>query len=325
MNIYEMSSRYFRRMALSKISQSGNLLTNFVKRHLDRDLTSGQANVNRQLDIAVNRIQNRIAGRLTDFVKSHIESGPTREEPSDFKAKFLKLGPGPEREKLVYDEVLKRRPFQNMVPITVPGPGGTKITYKVMPDYITIDGLRVPMSGQTAQKIANHFGMSLPTSKMTKQIWEAADTKVRPQPLSAGGTIGGKYYNGKDVVQSKISDSDSAIAYSNMIEDSLKDKNPNLVAGHMKTIVMTDRPEQLGLYGWSGDEKSFNPIQSGEHTGHDTSVHTEYGTGARLVSGDVKVTFPDGTSKMMPMENLLNNPELYHSLSDTKVKKYKVN
>lgn len=305
-------NKEFRRLSLQKIAE---------KAGISDTETVGSKGENVKGELTLAKIL-KDAGRLTDFVESKLEepSGPT-----DFKSKFLKLKPGPEREKLVFSEIKKRGKsvLGKLVPITVPGPAGTKITYEVMPDYLTIDGLRVPMSGQTAQRVANYFGMSLPTSKIDRQIWEAADTKLRPPPLSSGGQIGGKYYSGEEVVRSKIGDSDSAIAYSGMIEDELKDKDPGLVAGHMKTIVMTDRPDQLGLYGWSGASDEWSPIQKSEHTGHDTAVHTEYGTGTRLV-GNVKVTMPDGRVIPMDMDELLENEDLYKAVSDSKVKKYQV-
>jgi len=305
-------NKEFRRISLQKIAENAGISDTETVDPKDADV-KGELTLTKIL---------KDAGRLTDFVEKKLDE-PTG--PTDFKSKFLSLKPGPEREQLVFSEVVKRGEsvLGDLVPITVPGPSGTKITYEVMPDYLTIDGLRVPMSGQTAQKVANHFGMSLPTSKMDRQIWEAADTRLRPPPLSSGGRIGGKYYTGKEVVKSKIGDSDSAVAYSGMIEEELKDKKPGLVAGHMKTIVMTNRPDQLGLYGWSGASDEWSPIQKNEHTGHDTTVHTEYGTGTRLV-GNVKVTLPNGKVVPMDMDDFLEDDRLYKALSDSRVKKYEV-
>jgi hypothetical protein len=263
------------------------------------------------------------SGVLTDMVRKHL--GVKEAPVSNFREKFLALPPGPAREQLVFNAVVARKPFAKMIPITIPGPNGTKITYNVMPDYITIDGLRVPMAGQTAQKVADHFGMNLPTSKMSDQIWQAADTKIRPPPLSGGGHIGGKYYSGKEVVENKINTSDSAIAYSDMIEGALQgNKKPGLVAGHMKDIIAPEGdPNKLGLYGWHGT--SGQPIQKSPQTGHDTSVHTEYGAGVRLVDSKVTVTLPDGRKITTTMDKLLNHPDMSRSVARTRgAKKYKV-
>ena len=114
-----------------------------------------------------------------------------------FREQFLQTPPGEARERLIYNEAIKLGPPRT-TPITVPGPSGTKITYRVMPDFLKIEGIRVPMSGVTAQRIAKYFGMSLPTSKMVDQIWHTAKvngTNIIARPLSGtGATYNGKHY-----------------------------------------------------------------------------------------------------------------------------------
>lgn len=259
------------------------------------------------------------AGLITDMVTQTfgLDNG-------SFKDKFLKFSPGLAREEFIYNEITKRKPPINLIPIQVNAPDGSKITYSVMPDYITIEGIRVPMAGVTAQKVANFYGMNLPTSKMSKQIWEAADTKIRPTPLSAGGTIDGKYYTGRQVVDKKISDSDSSVAYSQMIEDELK-KHPgaNLIAGHMKDIIAPEGdPNKLGLFGWF-DAKG-KPLQYSAQTPHSTTVHAEYGSGTRLVGNQVTIIKPDGTKYNTTLENVLNDPTLSKAIATVPgAKKYK--
>jgi hypothetical protein len=261
------------------------------------------------------------SGVLADFVRKKLDV-----KPSSFKEAFLKLKPGPEREQLVYDEVIKRKPLGMMVPITVPGPYGTEITYKVMSDFLTIDGMRVPMSGKTAQRIANHFGLSLPTSKITEQIWDSAGREgqqVAAKPLSGrGATIGGRRYSGKQIVERFISDSRAASAYNELMNKQISSKDKPLVAGHGKTIVMTDRPNQLGLYG--GRDSRGNIIQNSEHTGHDIDIHTEYMTFGRFIAGDAEVKLPNGKTINTTMKKLLNHPEMHKAISKTKVKEYNV-
>jgi len=259
----------------------------------------------------------KLAGNLTNFVKK--ELGKLK---SSFKEAFLKLPPGLEREKLIYEQVIKSNLKANLIPVTIDGPAGIKITYSVMPDYITIDGIRIPMAGKTAQKVADHFKMKLPTDKMSDQIWEAADVKLRPAPLSSGGRIGGKYYSGKEVVKSKIGDSDSAVAYSEMIEEQLKEKGKKgLIAGHMKSVIMPLRPGKLGLYGWRGEKG--DTIQKSPITSHDTSIHTEYGAGTRLVDRKITVTLPNGKIIKTTMDEVMNHPKLYKYISQVKgINKY---
>lgn len=242
-----------------------------------------------------------------------------------FKDEFSKTPPGPNREELVFNAAIRQGPPTQLVPVTINAPDGSKITYRTMPDYLTIDGIRVPMAGATAQRLADHWKMQLPTPKMSKQIWDAADTKIRPTPLSAGGRIGGKYYSGKEVVRSKISDSDSSIAYNDMINNQLSTlpNQPTLVAGHMKDIVQPSDPNKLGLYGWY-DEKGV-PIQYSAQTPHDITVHTEYGAGTRFIDNTVTIIRPDGKIETKTMEEIQRDPSLSKAIaSETGTKRYNV-
>jgi hypothetical protein len=187
-------------------------------------------------------------------------------------------------------------------------PDGTKVIYKVMQDYINIDGIRVPMTGVTAQRIADHFGMNLPTTKMSKQIWQAADAKLPPAPMSAGGKIGDKYYSGQEVVSHKISDSDTAVAFNERINQQLQDKrNAKLYAGHMKDIIQPDDPNRLGITGWYHPDGT--PIQKGNISSHDIHNHSEYASGARLVADEVTV-IKDGKTINTTLDKLLSDKSL---------------
>ncbi len=223
-------------------------------------------------------------------------------------AKFTK--PSPEREAFVLRTLLalpREQVVQNMKSITVKRPDGTTITYKVMPDYITVDGMRVPMSGNTAQQVADHFGLSLPSAQMAQDIHNNADVKVAAQPLSGTGTtIGGVRYSPDDVVRNKgVGYAPFAISYNEKINQQLADKgfNPGsgqIVSGFAKDIVAPPKSGKLGLYGLYDDKGK--PIQGGSgETPHDTSVHTEYGSFVRLVSPEVTITHPNGETEVKPV------------------------
>jgi hypothetical protein len=218
-----------------------------------------------------------------------------------FKDDYAKFPqPSPEREAFVYKAITslpKEAILKSMKPISVKRPDGATITYKVMPDYLTIDGVRVPMSGNTAQRVANHFGLNLPSAAMAKEIYQNADVKVTAKPLSGSGTsVGGKQYSGSDVVNTGVGYAPFAINYNDKINQQLADqgaKDGQIVSGFAKDIVAPPSPGKLGLYGLF-DAKG-NPIQGGNgQTPHDTSVHSEYGSFVRLVSPDVEITYPDG-------------------------------
>jgi hypothetical protein len=227
-----------------------------------------------------------------------------------FKEEYSKFGqPSPAREKFVLDTLTnlpREQVVKTMKPVTIIKPDGTKITYQVMPDYITIDSMRVPMAGNTAQKIADHFGLNLPTAKMVDEIYQNADVKVQAQPLSgSGANINGKQYSGSDVVNKGVGYAPFAIAYNDKINKQLAEKGVNaggdqIVAGFAKDIVPPLKPGSLGLYGMY-DAKG-KPIQGGNgQTPHETVAHTEYGSFVRLVSPNVTITYPDGKIETKPL------------------------
>ena len=223
-------------------------------------------------------------------------------------AKFTK--PSPEREAFVLRTLLalpREQVVGAMKPISVKKPDGSTVTYKVMPDYITVDGMRVPMSGNTAQQVADHFGLSLPSAQMAQDIHNHADVKVAAQPLSGTGTtIGGVHYSPDDVVRNKgVGYAPFAVSYNERINQQLTDKgfNPGsgqIVSGFAKDIVAPPKSGKLGLYGLY-DNKG-KPIQGGSgETPHDTAVHTEYGSFVRLVSPEVTITHPNGQTEVKPV------------------------
>jgi len=246
-----------------------------------------------------------------------------------FKDEFMKLPPGAAREELVYQAAIKQGPPKNLVPVTVDGPGGTKITYKTMADYLIIDGIRVPMTPVTAQRIANHFGMVLPTSKMSKQIYDAAKTKVRAAPLSGTGytsPLTGKHYSAKDVVKNRISQSDAAVYYSSLTDQELsKHKNPGLIGGHGKEITEPNKDasiQDVSFGGWQGS--AGDPLQpyTYAHRGQ-AGAHTEYALNARFIDGEVIVTLPNGKKVTSTMEKLRANPNLAGAIADSiQIKQY---
>lgn len=225
-----------------------------------------------------------------------------------FREQYLRFGqPSPEREAFVLKTLTslpREQVVKTMKPITVSRPDGTKITYEVMTDYITVDGMRVPMSGQTAQKVADHFGLNLPTPQIVDEIYKNADVRVDAQPLSGSGvSVEGKNYSGSQVVQKGVGYAQFASAYSDKVDQQLSErgaKEGQIVAGFAKDIVPPAKPGSLGLYGLY-DSKG-RPIQGGNgQTPHDTATHTEYGSYVRLISPTVTITNPNGSVESKPL------------------------
>jgi hypothetical protein len=169
---------------------------------------------------------------------------------------------------------------------------------KVMPDYLAIgsnsDHVRVPMTPQTAQKLADRFGMSLPTRKIVDQVHAQATVKVTPRALS------------KDREQTKTFGQHDAI-----IQGQLSGKpQGELTSGHKKDVVISDRlatrPDRVAIYGWhQSNGKPIQPLSTVHH-----KDYVDYSHGVRLVSGTVDI---DGVKR--PLAEVLADPNLAPLLS----------
>ena len=239
-----------------------------------------------------------------------------------FKEDYLKFKePSQERENFVFNSITrylnKDHIEKSMKPITVKGPNNTEITYKVMPDYVSIQGMRVPMSGMTAQRVANHFGFSIPSAQLSQKIYENADVKVQAKPLSGRSTvIDGKTYSGKDVVSKGVGYADFAAKYNDDVNRQLQEsgaQSGDIVAGFAKDVVTSPVEGRLGLHGFY-DSKG-RPIQGGDGTTpHDTKIHSEYGAFVRLVNDEVEVKHPNGEVEKKKITDVINLPT--YTISD---------
>ena len=263
------------------------------------------------------------AGTLTKLVEQ--ELGPKK---ISFKEKLLAVGHGPEREKLILAEIFKRYTYdsirKNMVPITVQGPNGMKFRYKVLPDYLMIDGVRISVSGQTAQKIVDRFKLNLPSWKQSGQILAATkpENRIRATPLSSSGytTPEGRYIPPDKVVASHINRNTAGLDY-NEKTNKLTEGKKGLVAGHGKDILAPRNPDKLGLGGWQGKDK--NPLEGSVVTGHSPRDHWEYASWIRPIDSNVEVIHPDGKVEKAKMDDISKHPEWYKAVANTPgVKRY---
>jgi hypothetical protein len=172
-------------------------------------------------------------------------------------------------------------------------------TIFVMPDYLAVgndtDFIRMPMTPQTAQRIADRFGCVLPTRKVVDAIDAAAVVRLAPQPL--------------------ISEREAVptfLEHHQLIESQRVGKALGLlVTGIKKDIVLSprvfERPNRLALYGWRKlDGQPIQPL---------TTVHTnryvDYSHGVRLVSNTIEY---DGERRKLT--ELLVDPDLCSIVSD---------
>ena len=179
--------------------------------------------------------------------------------------------------------------------------GGKEVSdhLEVMPDYIAIgsdsDFVRIPMTPQTAQQIADQFGCTLPTRKMVDAIDRVAEVRLAPHPMTVD----------REAI--------ATFAEHNAIIEKQRGDKPlgSLTIGSKKDIVLTPRifekPHRLAIYGWR--QLNGQPIQPL------TIVHwngyVDYSHGVRLVRDSVEV---DG--KNVKISDLLADPDRCGLVSD---------
>jgi hypothetical protein len=182
--------------------------------------------------------------------------------------------------------------------------GGTHVgTIWVMPDYLAIgsnaDFVRIPMTPMTAQRVADHFGFILPTKKVVDLIYEQAQIKLRPTPLTAGP---------------KMVTNDYIWEHHLRIQQQLDEMKPyqgKLMAGLKKDIVITNRlvqlPRRVAIYGWH--QKSQSPIQplSLVHGNH----YADYSHGVRLIAGTMSLDNAE-----VPVVEVLEDKRIVEMVSD---------
>jgi hypothetical protein len=173
------------------------------------------------------------------------------------------------------------------------------IELRVMPDYLSVgsdaDFVRVPLTPRTAMRIADAFGCVLPTQKIVDEIYEQAELKLEPRPLTEQ----------REAVA-------TFVQHNRVIVEQRAGRAPGaLIAGLKKDVVLSNRlsekPGRVAIYGWhTPDGKPIQPL---------TIVHidryVDYSHGIRFVCREVTV---DG--KPMDIADVLKDREWCALLSD---------
>lgn len=181
------------------------------------------------------------------------------------------------------------------------------VVYQVMPDYLAVgsdsDFCRIPMNPHTAQRLADQFGASMITSKISDHIYEKAEIRLNPFNYIPVG-------NANELV-SKFE------AHNIQIESQFREaggKRGQLVAGIKKDVVLSsglaDRPDRVVIYGWhKSDGIPIQPVYSGH-----IDWYVDYSHGIRLINNQVLI---DG--KPVLFTDILMDPVLYRIFSDERV------
>ena len=174
------------------------------------------------------------------------------------------------------------------------------ITFWVMPDYLSIGSdrnfIRIPMTPVTAQRIADQFGMSLPTTKIVDLTYEQAALKLAPAYLKSDErmTLSSYFEKHNDEIESKINGS-----------------NRRLTAGHKKDIVITNslnrKKRRVAIYGWH----KVNGLPTQPLNLYHPEDYVDYSHGVRLISNIILLN-----GKEMTISHILKSKDLHQLLSN---------
>jgi hypothetical protein len=171
------------------------------------------------------------------------------------------------------------------------------VQFEVLPDYLAVgsdsDFVRLPMTPQSAQWIADAWGYSLPTRKMVDLIHQEAVVKLAPRPMTEAREALATFVQHHEIIEGQ------------------RQGRGGLISGIKKDVVVSNRlgekENRVAIYGWHQlDGKPIQPL---------TIVHVnwyvDYSHGIRLVRDTVLL---DG--KPVPLRNVLYAEETQGILGD---------
>lgn len=189
----------------------------------------------------------------------------------------------------------ERRPLRARQPA-----GEPKVWIWVLPDYLAIgtdeDFLRIPLALEPAQTVARAWDMFLPTRKIVDAVYDQAEVRLRPRPMTPGPAMrSSEYY----------------LRHQRLIEAERQGRRLGaLTAGDKKDVVLTRQllrhADRVAIYGWHRSE--FDPIQP-LSTVHGKN-YADYSHGVRLVDSLARVG-----GRERRLDSLLTDPEAAPILS----------
>jgi len=178
------------------------------------------------------------------------------------------------------------------------------LEYEVMPDYLAIgsddDFCRIPMNPRTAQRLADLFGGSLLTAKLSDHIWASAEVRLVPfnyVPVGNANELVTKFDEHNVQIERQLAEAGG--------------RHGQLVAGTKKDVIISsriaERQDRVVIYGWH--KPDGNPIQP-VYSGH-VYWYVDYSHGIRFINSQVLL---DG--RPAELSELLKDPVLFRVLSN---------
>ncbi|HSU41866.1 MAG TPA: hypothetical protein VLJ38_19940, partial [Polyangiaceae bacterium] len=172
---------------------------------------------------------------------------------------------------------------------------GRRAEIQVSSDALTILGVRIDVTAEGAQRIADALGTILPTPRILQLIWEQADVRLDPCNSNPDATM---------------ASTARMLQHSECVDQRIAGRK-GMVANEGKHWVLSNRiagkANIAANYGWF--VKGRRPIQT-VGTRHDTA-HTDYSQIVRLIKPVIKV---DG--REMDIRQVGRSPELWGLVSD---------
>lgn len=229
------------------------------------------------------------SGACTSRMARQIPRRPGSAESGSDVMASVGNGSGSGRDNRMVQEALSGNVpshIRNLQPVTFNGTVGgrtVEVTICVTPDYLAIgsdrDHVRVPLGLPAALRVAEAFDMMLPTTTMVDAIYQQAEIRVAPAPMTPGSSMSSTSY---------------FVRHNATIEGQFARagvRDGMLVAGHKKDLVLANRlsrnPGRVAIYGWH--RTNGRAIQS-LSTVHG-EYYADYSHGVRLVS---RTAFVDG-------------------------------
>lgn len=180
------------------------------------------------------------------------------------------------------------------------------VIYEVMPDYLCIgsdsDFARIPTGPITAQRLANLFGATMPTSKLVDNIAANADVKLSPVTYAPVGTQNeqvAKFIEHNTAIEAQRAAAGKPLGA--------------LVDGIKKDVVISNKivdpanPNHVVIYGWYYPTGTYiQPL----YNGHINS-YVDYSHGIRFINNELLVD-----SVVMTATKVMMDATLYKILSN---------
>ena len=197
--------------------------------------------------------------------------------------------------------------LRRLVPVTLAGQDRNgrpvEITLCVMPDYLALgqdsDFVRMPMGLPAARRVAEGFGMILPTARMVDAIHAQARLRLPPQPMTPGPQMASTGYilRHNETVESQRARAGAALGV--------------LISGHKKDVVLSNRltrvSGRVAIYGWhQSNGRPIQPLSTVHGEGY-----ADYSHGIRLIA---RTAFANGQA--VDLMDLLTDSRVAGVLSD---------